>query len=206
MKFQPKQNSQNQSQSNNPEATQPEKSQAETVSSSANDGSHLEILSIEHITGEAEQESPDGSAGEQTEQQDNSRNIPPHALEKEAFYAQFAGAHKIISMMTGLRSMAIQPDEQDTAMEASNAIYDTAVDLEWYWMISGGGKWFQRLTVLGMFFMGKAQMVAQERQAIMAEMEKEQQKEQESQKTEAPKDDTTPPPGWEWMKEAKNAG
>ena len=207
MKFQPK--NQPPKAETQTETAKPTESQEKTNSFS-DDGSHLEILSIEHITGESEQESPAGEAGpgpDVSPESDNSRNMPPEALEKEAFYQQFAGAHKIISLMTGLSSMAIQPNEQESAMEASAAIYDTAVDMEWYWMISPGGKWFQRLSVLGMFFVGKAQMVAQERAAIMAEMEKEQQNQQqnsENQSSEAPKDDTTPPAGWEWMKEAGN--
>jgi len=83
--------------------------------------------------------------------------LAPRTFTRDEFFAAFIGCFKganvLVQYKTGeaLRSLDIAADDP-AARAASDAIYDTALEVPWlHWLLSPGNKWVQRIAVIGAF-------------------------------------------------------
>jgi hypothetical protein len=83
-------------------------------------------------------------------------------LTKEQFFAGFGGMFAMASAMTGLKSLTVEADD-DSARQASDAIYDTAAEVPMFrFLIAPGNLYVQRALVVLAFGVPKYQAVKAE--------------------------------------------
>jgi hypothetical protein len=96
-------------------------------------------------------------------------------LSKDEFWAAFKGVFNMGGMFIRiegqqLKTIAIQPSEETTAREASDAIYDTCAEIPWLrFILEPENVYVKRALVIGVFFYGKAEMIKAEIQLLQAQ-------------------------------------
>ena len=169
----------------------------------AEEGEHLEnlkldnLLSIEHADsdGNPNAENVDGEDFAETDE-------PAGLLSREQFYQSLRAVMNLTGSITPYSGVAIKEDQEAAAKEAANDIYDTALDLGWYWLLAPGGKWFKRITTISFFIGIKAADISQDLKSDDDADEEKSEDVSQSQSKKKPKDNDMPA-GMEWMKTAK---
>lgn len=171
----------------------------------AENGEHLENLKLENLLSIEHADSNDDPNAENIGGEDfKETNEPAGLLSREQFYQSLRAVMNLTGSITPYSGLAIKEDQEAAAKEASNDIYDTALDLGWYWLLSPGGKWFKRLTTISFFIGMKASDVSKDLKPNEEEEEEKSEDVSQRQSKEKPKNDDLPA-GMEWMKTAKVA-
>ncbi|MDD9912959.1 MAG: hypothetical protein OXR68_00210 [Alphaproteobacteria bacterium] len=132
--------------------------QQEKVTDSFSDGSHLDDIFLED-------DSNEGGEGNEYSQQEGQQR--PSYMSQEEFHKTFCLVCGVTSGMTGLNAINT-PENDENARRATEALYNTAVELGWTWLLSPHGKWAERVFVIGAFAMAKAKAVKEELAARQA--------------------------------------
>lgn len=111
-----------------------------------------------HFDEQPEECSGDGGSG------DLGPGVGGEVLPRDVFKKSFIGTFNLGGNF--LPSLAVAPGETESANAAADALYDSALEVEWLrWLIQPGSVWAARLMCLGAFFIPKAMAARKELQA-----------------------------------------
>lgn len=121
----------------------------------------------------------------------------PGLLSRDQFFAAFKSIFAIGGAVPvppfPLKSMPIQPHEEDAAREASNAIYDIALESPWLrFLIEPSSVWMQRLIVISTFGGLKLMAIRDEIRAKSAKEINPKQSKEKSEPVEKPTPENQP--------------
>lgn len=142
--------------SNQPSQAFQESDQLQTTQKNPSyNGEHLDAIPIED-------DFQGDSAGAQGFQETaNEENTGSGKMSREEFHQTFCFVCEIAGTLTKLESVKT-PASDEQAQKATYALYDTAEELGWNWLLSPGGKWAERAIVIGMFGVVKVSAIKEE--------------------------------------------
>ena len=135
---------------------------------------HLEQINISdelETANEAASENDGFSLGDNfPKEEELLESLEPSLLTEEQFYEMFSGTHSIMGGVFRLQSVAIAPNETQSARAASDAIYEVALEVPAFrFLIEPSNVWLQRAAVIAAYAFPKAQMIKHELQARKAQ-------------------------------------
>lgn len=88
---------------------------------------------------------------------------PPGCFTIEEFWEAFRGVHRLGSALTGVQSIAIGQADEQSARACSDAIWQTAAEVEaLQFMIRKGNRWLERVSAVLLYGVVKGRMVQAE--------------------------------------------